>query len=168
MSVFKNAYLESEIKRWMAPNAHLFVRPDWRRHVTPGSDLSSVFALYEQKYSPEQPRVPAGSREGGQWTNDGANAGRTFSKPPRGNTEPTAGSGRSDPRVLSDATQDNYYKPGTRVAARLPPGRAAECQFQYRQDTFICNLIGTRSCWAQAAFRLSQCLIGGYVPPLYH
>jgi hypothetical protein len=26
----------------------------------------------------------------------------------------------------------------------------------------------TGSCWEQAAFRLSQCLIGGYVPPLYH
>jgi len=75
MSAFKNAYLEHQIKRWMASNAHHFVRPDWRRHVQPGSDLASVFELYERKYSPDQPRVPAGSHEGGQWTNDGSASG---------------------------------------------------------------------------------------------
>jgi hypothetical protein len=67
MSAIKNAYLEHQIKRWMAPNAHHFVRPDWRRYVQPGSDAAAVFELYEQKFSPDQPRVPAGNREGGQW-----------------------------------------------------------------------------------------------------
>ena len=55
-----------------------------------------------------------------------------------------------------------------RIAARIPASRRAECELQQRQDTFICNTIGTRSCWAQAAFRFSQCLKGGYVPPFYH
>jgi len=64
-------YLEHQLKRWMAPNAHLFVRPDWRRFVRPEDQKSHPFALYERKYSPEQPRVPAGSREGGQWTSEG-------------------------------------------------------------------------------------------------
>jgi len=100
----------------MAPNAHLFIRPDWRRWVTPGSELYSVYELYESKYSPDQPRVPAGSREGGQWTADGRNSGGAVSVPAPGGTEPTTGSGRSDPRVLSDATPDNYYRPGTRLA----------------------------------------------------
>ncbi len=68
MSAFKNAYLENEIKRWMAPNAHHFVHPDWRRYVQADSDLRPVFELYESKYNQNQPRVPAGSREGGQWT----------------------------------------------------------------------------------------------------
>ena len=135
MSAFKNAYLENEIKRWMRPDAHRFVRPDWRCYVAPGSDLWSLYELYERKYSADQPRVPAGSSEGGQWTNgDGTESGESQS----------------------------------RVVARISPGREAECEFQYRQDTFICNLVGTRSCWAQAMFRRAQCLIGGYVPPLYH
>ena len=39
---------------------------------------------------------------------------------------------------------------------------------QYRKDSFICNLVRTRSCWAQAMFRRAQCISGGYIPPLYH
>lgn len=35
-----------------------------------------MFEFYERKYSPEQPRVPAGSREGGQWTSDNSSGGR--------------------------------------------------------------------------------------------
>ena len=68
MSAIKSACLENELKRWMRPDAHRFIRPDWRRYVQPGSDLWSVYELYERKYSAEQPRVPAGSSEGGQWT----------------------------------------------------------------------------------------------------
>lgn len=49
------------------------------------------------------------------------------SSPPNASDEPTAGSGRSDPRVLSDATPDNLYKPGAQLAAnerqRLEPIR---------------------------------------------
>jgi hypothetical protein len=56
MSAIKNAYLDHQLKRWMAPNAHHFVRPDWRRHVRPGSDLAAVYELYEQKYRPDQLR----------------------------------------------------------------------------------------------------------------
>ncbi len=71
MSAFKDAYLKNEIKRWMAPNAGHFVRPDWRQYVQPGLDLSSVFEIYERKYNRDQPRVPAGGPDGGQWTSDG-------------------------------------------------------------------------------------------------
>jgi hypothetical protein len=60
-------YLEHQLKRWMRPDAHRFVRPDWRRFVRPEFQAGHPFALYERKYSPEQPRVPAGSREGGRW-----------------------------------------------------------------------------------------------------
>jgi hypothetical protein len=55
-------------------------------------------------FNPNQPRVPAGSREGGQWmSGDGGNA-------------------RNDSRVLSDATPDNTWKPGAQYAAATPPG----------------------------------------------
>jgi len=47
-----------------------FMRPDWRRYVVPGSDLARYYESIERKYSEDQPRVPAGSPEGGQWTSD--------------------------------------------------------------------------------------------------
>jgi hypothetical protein len=47
------------------------------------------------KYSPDQPRVPAGNRDGGQWTSGGA--------------------GRNDPRVISDTTPDPV-RPGAQYA----------------------------------------------------
>lgn len=49
-------------------------------------------------YDPNQPRVPAGHSDGGQWTSGG-------------------GSGTNDPRVLSDATPDNDWIPGADYAA---------------------------------------------------
>src|SRR5262245_15386450 len=44
-------------------------------------------------YNPDQPRVPAGSPQGGQWTSGD-------------------GGGRNDPRIISDATPINDWKPG--------------------------------------------------------
>lgn len=67
-------YLTRQRERWTRPNAHLFVRPDWRRSVPRDQD-DHPFALYENKYRPDQPRVPAGSQEGGQWTNGGSEDG---------------------------------------------------------------------------------------------
>ena len=37
----------------------------------------TVRDYYARKFSPDQPRVPAGSREGGQWTGDGGDNGET-------------------------------------------------------------------------------------------
>jgi hypothetical protein len=67
MPQITSVYLEHQLKRWMRPDADRFIRPDWRRYVRPGFEEDHPFACYERKYSPEQPRVPAGSREGGQW-----------------------------------------------------------------------------------------------------
>lgn len=64
------AYLTRQRERWTRPNAHLFVRPDWRRFVPRDQD-DHPFALYENKYRPDQPRVPAGNPDGGQWTSAG-------------------------------------------------------------------------------------------------
>lgn len=58
-----------------AADAHRFVRPDWRRTVRPGFERHHPFALYEQKYDPNQPRVPSGTPAGGQWTSDGSSSG---------------------------------------------------------------------------------------------
>ncbi len=55
-------------------------------------------------YNPNEPRVPAGNSDGGQWTSGDANS-----------TSP-------DPRVLSDATPDDNWMPGAQYAANDPPG----------------------------------------------
>ena len=47
------------------------LRPDWRRFWKPGHENDPLYQQckrIERKYSLDQPRVPAGSREGGQWT----------------------------------------------------------------------------------------------------
>jgi hypothetical protein len=53
----------------------VFIRPDWRRFVKPNSALERLYGRYERKFSPDQPRVPAGSSEGGQWTSEGGFVG---------------------------------------------------------------------------------------------
>ena len=56
-------------------------------------------ALQHSHYNPNQPRVPAGHPDGGQWTRVGG------------------GAGENDPRVVSDATPDDLWKPGARYAS---------------------------------------------------
>jgi hypothetical protein len=51
------------------------------------------------EYDPNQPRVPAGHSDGGQWTSTRA-----------------SGSGINDPRVISDVTPDNDWIPGADYA----------------------------------------------------
>lgn len=67
----KNLFAGREQSRWMRPDAANFVRPDWRRHVKAGSEAATTLERYERKFRPDQPRVPAGESQGGQWTADG-------------------------------------------------------------------------------------------------
>lgn len=55
------------------------------------------------KFNPDQPRVPAGNPDGGQWTSGGG------------------GEGINDSRVISDETPDNL-KPGAQYAELKRPG----------------------------------------------
>jgi hypothetical protein len=57
-----------------------------------------VQALINAGFNPDQPRVPAGSPDGGQWTSGGGSGGL------------------NDSRIISDATPDNDWKPGARYA----------------------------------------------------
>lgn len=164
MAIFKPEYLERELKRWARPDAHRFVKSDWRRFVKPKSDAAMVFGLYERKFWPDQARVPPGSREGGQWTDEGGNG--DSSTKPTPNDGRGLGSGRNDPRVLSDAMPDSYDKPGARVAARISQARAEECEIQRRKDEFICKAFKSEPCYGQAMLRYSNCLQGRPIPPL--
>jgi hypothetical protein len=62
-------YAREQRERWLRPDAERWVRPDLARYLAPGSPDAGVYAPLDRKYSPSQPRVPAGSgRESGQWT----------------------------------------------------------------------------------------------------
>ena len=85
MAHFKDAWLEHQQRRFMRPDAHRYIRPDAYRFMPPaaprwlGKEAVRYFwaepesdrspKAYDRKYSPDQPRVPAGNPDGGQWTN---------------------------------------------------------------------------------------------------
>lgn len=66
-----NAYDAYQHARWMRPDAHRWLRPDAMRFLIPGSDPAKIFPALDRKFNPNQPRVPAGSPDGGQWTDGG-------------------------------------------------------------------------------------------------
>jgi hypothetical protein len=78
-----------------------------------------------KKYNPDQPRVPAGNTDGGQWTSGEigisddlrlrTNSHNTSQILQTSNTDGSF-DGTYDPRVLSDITPDNTWIPGARYA----------------------------------------------------
>lgn len=70
-----NAYDAHQRARWMRPDAHRWLRPDAMRFLVPGSDPTKIFPALDRKFNPNQSRVPAGSPDGGQWT-DGDDIGQ--------------------------------------------------------------------------------------------
>jgi hypothetical protein len=63
-----NDWQDRQRRRWMRPNAHLYIQPDAARWLQPNQRLWQKPTYHEQKYSADQPRVPAGNSDGGQWT----------------------------------------------------------------------------------------------------
>ncbi len=74
MSPREDAYARHQQARWLRPDAARWVRPDAARYLAPNADIGAIFPALERKYSPDQPRVPAGNPDGGQWT-DGSLSG---------------------------------------------------------------------------------------------
>jgi hypothetical protein len=76
MSPFKDEWLAHQRQRFMRHDAHRFVRPDWERYVAPAF-VPFYRAQFEGKanFNPNQPRVPAGNPDGGQWTSQGERLG---------------------------------------------------------------------------------------------
>lgn len=66
----------------------------WRRKA------AHWVATAKAGFDPNQPRVPAGSPDGGQWTSAGGGSSRDL----------------DEGRILSDANPDNLQKPGARLA----------------------------------------------------
>ncbi|WP_439924834.1 hypothetical protein [Nitrobacter sp. JJSN] len=71
MPSLPDAWLCHQQSRWLRPDAALWVRPDAAQFLQPGVDVVKAFPALARKYNPDQPRVPAGSSDGGQWTDGG-------------------------------------------------------------------------------------------------
>lgn len=92
-----------------------FVRQKWRLAFDRWENKTVHWVgLAKTKFDPNQPRVPAGNPDGGQWTSGGGSGGGTSNRRQR---DPDEG------RVLSDATPDNLQKPGARLAQARTPRR---------------------------------------------
>jgi hypothetical protein len=67
-------------------------------------------------YNPNQPRVPAGSREGGRWTSENGAAANNAQPT---NTEETIESGHEEPQSILDLSSESEFQPGIQqIAAR--------------------------------------------------
>jgi hypothetical protein len=96
------------------------------------------------KYSADQPRSPKGNPDGGRWMKEGGGVG---------GKDPALGNARGEMTDIG--------------AARRRSGISeAECDAQLKQDKFICNLVRSPICWAQAMERYGACLSGRPLPPL--
>jgi hypothetical protein len=88
-----------------------------------------LMASVVRKYSPTQPRVPAGNPDGGRWAQEGeSGASSDLPDSPDDRADAIPDNGRphtataSDSRVISDATSDDTLKPGTQYAANDEEG----------------------------------------------
>jgi hypothetical protein len=75
-------FMRPDASRYMRPDATRWIRPDVARFLIPGTDPAEAFPALDRKYSPNQPRVPAGHPGGGQWT-DGGSSGGLAARPGR-------------------------------------------------------------------------------------
>jgi hypothetical protein len=98
--------------------------------------LKQLTRAAETKFDPNQPRVPAGNPDGGQWAETGAG---------------------------SLTNEESLRLSGTR---RISSALADLCWNQYERDVFQCRMVGLRACYEQAALRYSNCLVGRPIPPL--
>ena len=150
MAFRNDTFTQHQLKRWTRPDAHHFVRADWRRQVRPGFEGDHPFALYERKYDPNQARVPSGSPAGGQWTSDN-----------QSNSPRIADVGSSANAPINGA------KSKVKIAASISPQRLEECEIMRREDEFICKAVQKESCYTQAYLRYSNCLAGRPIPRLF-
>jgi hypothetical protein len=137
-----NAEIEAR-KGWAALREH------YRRHPPPGT----------HRFNPNQPRVPAGNSDGGQWTSTGGGFGQPVIIPPNRSLT-------HDDQVLSDAVADpimpwgryaqNVIRPGGtgtrgRAAPRFPgaePGQLARLEVaEAREEQAIARVREREPVW---------------------
>jgi hypothetical protein len=112
------------------------------RHIPPDMAFMLVYLMWaERKYSDSQPRVPAGSPDGGQWTSGG-------------------GGDSSGTDIIFDPLSA-INGPVSQIFTSLED----QCDAQLEQDLITCRALASASCYAQAMQRFAACLRGKSLPP---
>lgn len=120
MAQHVDAQLCNERTRWLRPDGFRWIRPDAARFLRPSSSLSEVYPALALKYSPSQPRVPAGNLEGGRWTRVGDGSVVSFAQP-MGDVAIIDGSELPRIVVTPDTGPENVQS-GVRLAGEPPAG----------------------------------------------
>ncbi|WP_146170274.1 hypothetical protein [Bosea sp. 124] len=92
--------------------------------------------MAKESFNPDQPCVPAGNPDAGQWT-------------------------AGDAAVGSGAA----LNPLQSIAAATSRGLRAICEAQFDRDIFQCRMVGLASCYEQTYQRYSACLARRQIPP---
>jgi hypothetical protein len=153
-----NDWQDRQRRRWMRPNAHLYIRPDAARWLQPNQQLWQKPTYDEQKYSPGQPRVPAGNSDGGQWTAVSSGGGISIAVPAFGGFDGGDGGDGTDlgtdtgvdgaitlPEIVvtaDDGAADGFNdeKP-IRLAGEIPTGDPPEIPKERPPTTQLRNII---------------------------
>lgn len=125
----KNVLSRGQQVRWIRPDANRWMRPDAVRYLSPDANAEEVFPALNRKYSPSQPRTPAGNGiESGRWTARTRTGGSNMSTPsdnasPMGNTDFGDLTGSSDLSGLFEiAPSDFSIGDFTQLAGDPPRG----------------------------------------------
>jgi hypothetical protein len=94
MSDFQSDWEARQRARWLRPDAARFMRPDYKRYLQSDYERRFLPPGLDAKYRPDQPRVPAGNPDGGQWTSEG---GGSATEESDGTVELSASRRRSPP-----------------------------------------------------------------------
>ena len=113
MNERETAWLRHQQQRFMRSDAARFIRPDAARFLIPGTNPADVYPALALKYSPNQPRVPAGDARGGEWTDVGAGGANPMGLPRVYISKP------DDP---DDTEDDEDVLSGLQLAGDIPEG----------------------------------------------
>lgn len=117
--------IDAQRRRWLKPNAAAWIRPDAKRWLLPNQKVWQWTGRNEQKFSSDQPRVPAGNSDGGQWTTVSSGGGISIALPTGGATESNELSDFSDELLAGIGQTLNYLRDQLariRLAGDIPTG----------------------------------------------
>lgn len=109
------------------------------------------------KYSPDQPRVPAGQSDGGQWV-------PWVGRPARSNSSESGPNG--------DEQHPNGGGGSVLLAGIFNELNRAKCDAQYEKDMFQCRFVSSArfrsACENQAMSRFVACMKDDLLPPFIY
>jgi hypothetical protein len=121
--------------------------PGLQRELRGIKDPLALLTFLEGKagFNPDQPRVPKGNPDGGQWTGQSGISGQVEAD------DATVGANEGDDAELGA------------IRRRTP---LEDCELLYKRDLFQCRMVGSPACYHQALLRYHACQKGLPLPPL--